>query len=185
MAPRIRLGSRFVPLLFALSLILPSLAAAQVREWAVSYDSGAYDSVGCFQCHWGYFDPTAHALFTTRAVAADAAGNSWVAGSSYNGENYDVRIVKYNAQGVEQWAAVYDSGGDDTAAAVGVDSTGNVYAGGSSILMTDDYDVQPHALVVKFGPNGNFLWKRQHRASFYALGISLVVKPSGHSYLAA
>jgi hypothetical protein len=184
MAPRIHLGTRFVPLLFALFLIFPSLSAAQVREWDVSYDSGAFDSAGCFECHWGYFDPTAHALFSTRAVAADAAGNSWVAGSSYNGENYDARIVKYNAQGVEQWTALYDSGGDDTAASVGVDAAGNAYIGGSSILMTDDYDVQPHGLVAKFGPNGNFLWKRQHRPSVYALGLSLVVKPSGHSYLA-
>lgn len=184
MAPRIRLGTRFVPLLFALSLTLPSLAGAQVRDWAVPYDSGNSDQVGCIACQWGYFNPAPSSLFSTRAVAADAAGNSWVVGSSFNGENYDVRIVKYNAQGVEQWAALYDSGGDDAAASVGVDSAGNAYVGGSSILMTDDYDLQPHALVAKFGPTGNFLWKRSYRDSIYALGLSLVVKPTGHSYLA-
>jgi hypothetical protein len=184
MAPRIRLGSRIVPLLFVLSLTLPSLAAAQARDWAVPYDSGDSDWVGCISCQWGYFNPTPPSLFSTRAVAADAAGNSWVVGSSFNGENYDVRIVKYNAQGVEQWAALYDSGGDDAAASVGVDSAGNAYVGGSSILMTNDYDFQPHALVAKFGPTGNFLWKRSYRDSVYALGLSLVVKPTGHSYLA-
>jgi hypothetical protein len=184
MAPRIRLGSLFVSLLLALFLIFPSLSAAQARDWAVPYDSGNSDQVGCVYCYWGYFNPTPYSLLSTRAVAADAAGNSWVAGSSFNGENYDVRIVKYNAQGVEQWAALYDSGGDDAAASVGVDSAGNAYVGGSSILMTNYYDLQPHALVVKFGPTGNFLWKRSYRTSIYALGLSLVVKPTGHSYLA-
>jgi hypothetical protein len=66
-----------------------------------------------------------------------------------------------------------------------VDSAGNTYVGGSAFLMTTFYwDVQPHALVVKFGPGGDFLWRRIHRPSVYALGVSLVVKPSGHSYLA-
>jgi hypothetical protein len=184
MAPRIRLGTRFVPLLFALSLVFPSMSTAQARDWTVLYDSGDSDWTGCASCQWGYFNPAPPSLFSTRAVAADAAGNSWVVGSSFNGENYDVRIVKYNAEGVEQWAELYDSGGDDAAASVGVDSAGNAYVGGSSILMTNYYDLQPHALVVKFGPAGNFLWQRTYRDSVYALGLSLVVKPTGHSYLA-
>lgn len=186
MTPEAHLRSRIVPRLFALFLlIVSSVAGAQVRDWAVPYDSGRSDTVGCVRCLWGNFSPRYLSLLSTRAVAADAAGNSWVVGSSFNGSNYDLRIVKYDAQGVEQWAALYDSGGDDVAVSVGVDSAGNAYVGGSAYLMTTFYwDVQPHALVVKFGPDGGFLWRRIHRPSVYALGVSLVVKPSGHSYLA-
>lgn len=186
MAPEIHLGSRIAPRLFALFLMIaPSLAGAQVRDWAGPFDSGTSDMVGCVRCLWGNFSPPPLSLFSTRAVAADAAGSSWVVGSSFNGTDHDLRIVKYDAQGVEQWAALYDSGGDDTAVSVGVDSAGNAYVGGSAYLMTTFYwDVQPHALVVKLGPDGGFVWRRIHRPSVYALGVSLVVKPSGHSYLA-
>lgn len=186
MASETHLRSRIAPRLFALFLmIVSSVAGAQVRDWAVPYDSGRADTVGCVRCLWGNFSPPPLSLFSTRAVAADAAGSSWVVGSSFNGTDHDLRIVKYDAQGVEQWAALYDSGGDDVAVSVGVDSAGNAYVGGSAYLMTTPYwDVQPHALVVKFGPDGGFLWRRLHRPSVYALGVSLVVKPSGHSYLA-
>jgi hypothetical protein len=120
MAPRLCLGSRIAPLLFALFLmIVPSLTGAQVRDWAVPYDSGRSDTVGCVRCLWGNFPPRHLSLLSTRAVAADAAGSSWVVGSSFNGTDHDLRIVKYDAQGVEQWAALYDSGGDDVAVSVG------------------------------------------------------------------
>ena len=185
MVPGIRLRSRITPLLFALFLIVPSLAGAQVRDWAVFYDSGRADTAGCVRCLWGNSSAYPLSLLSTRAIAADAAGNSWVVGSSFNGTDQDLRIVKVDAQGVEQWAATYDSGGDDVAVSVGVDAAGNAYVGGSAYLMTSFYwGIQPHGLVVKFGPDGDFLWRRLHRPSVYALGVSLVVKPSGHSYLA-
>ena len=45
-------------------------------------------------------------------IAVDSSGNVYVGGrSQVVGVNYDYATVKYNAAGVEQWAARYDGTG--------------------------------------------------------------------------
>src|SRR5215203_465692 len=107
MAPRITRGQNnpsLRPLLFVLLLgLLPSLAAVQARDWAVTYDSGGPDWLGCTYCSHPWLGLVPEPVRSARAVTADTAGNSWITGGAFNGTNYDVVTVKYDAQGVRQW----------------------------------------------------------------------------------
>ncbi|MFC1969345.1 hypothetical protein ACFLVF_02515 [Chloroflexota bacterium] len=114
--------------------------------WSVSYDGGLWD--------YAY------------KVAVDRQNDIVVTGMSEiwhdyneNGEqdegeiNHDYYTVKYNADGVEQWHALYDSKGRDEAFAVTVDSKGNVIVGGRS-HNGNDYDYS----IIKYNPQGTELW---------------------------
>jgi hypothetical protein len=186
MAPRIARGphsvSPFSLLLVLLLGLLPSLAGAQVRVWDATYDSGGSDRVG------GFGDWSAHLRFTpdsalsTQALAADGAGNSYITGST----NYGIVTVKYNADGVQQWAATYEDGDFDTAGAVAVDATGNVYVAGTTLReVTYPHEaIQPHSLLLKYDPNGNLLWEQVRRIGVWSQGRALAVDAAGNPYLA-
>src|SRR5919198_81403 len=71
-----------------------------------------------------------------RAIAIDSAGNVYVTGGSVgSGTDYDYSTVKYDSSGQEQWVARYNGpeNGFDEAAAIAVDSAGNVYVTGRSL----------------------------------------------------
>lgn len=183
MAPK--LSCLLLPALLALfSSLLPSPAAAQVRNWAVSYDSGGPDWLGCTYCSHPWLGSVPEPVRSARAVTADTAGNSWITGGTSNGTNYDVVTVKYDAQGVRQWAVVYDGGEEDAAAAVAVDAAGNVYVGGLTYRQIWEYDaIQPHALLLKYDASGTLLWERVYRSGVQSQGQALAVDAAGNSYL--
>lgn len=55
-------------------------------------------------------------LLGTRAhkgMVIDAAGNVYLAGTSYNGRDRDVRVTKLDPNGARLWSTVHDGGGDD------------------------------------------------------------------------
>ena len=90
------------------------------------------------------------------AMAVDAAGNVYVAGTTSNGLNTDFLTVKYSAGGAVQWRAIANGAGngDDIAYAIALDANGNVWVTGSSqSLGQSDY------LTVKYDGNGNELWR--------------------------
>lgn len=91
------------------------------------------------------------------AVAVDEAGNVYVTGSSFGGweSSYDYATVKYDAAGVQQWAARYDGPGNSTdqAFALAVDGSGNVYVTGHSTgAESIDY------ATVKYNASGDEQW---------------------------
>jgi hypothetical protein len=188
MAPRIARGqynlSQCLLLLVALFALLPSPAAAQARDWAVTYDGGGPDWLGCTYCSHPWQGSVPEPVRSARAVTADTAGNSWITGGTFNGTNYDVVTVKYDAQGVRQWAVVYDGGEEDAAAAVAVDAAGNVYVGGLTYRQIWEYDaIQPHALLLKYDASGTLLWERVYRSGVQSQGLALAVDAAGNSYL--
>ena len=74
---------------------------------------------------------------SAKALALDASGNVYVSGTSYGGGavDDDYATVKYDSAGTEQWAIRYNNGsanGADTAVALAVDGSGNVYVTGTS-----------------------------------------------------
>jgi len=77
---------------------------------------------------------------TDRAVAvvSDASGNITVAGRSSNGGDDDYAVIQYNAAGSVNWTQLFDNGGLDRIADMGIDDQGNIYVTGRSDNGNDD-----------------------------------------------
>ena len=62
-------------------------------------------------------------------------GNVYVTGESNSGLSIDYITVKYDPSGKEVWSARYNGTGwgDDRAAAIALDSSGNVFVTGESL----------------------------------------------------
>jgi hypothetical protein len=118
-------------------------AAAQGPQ-VLRFDGGAYDRAG--------------------AIATDAAGNAYLAGSAEAQDAGPFAVVKLGADGTRRWTARYDGsrgGAGGHANAVAVDGAGNVYAAGwthDGAIFSHDYDY----LVVKFGPDGAQRWAQRY-----------------------
>lgn len=96
------------------------------------------------------------------AVAVDSSGNIFVGGYVYNGANYDMFLAKYaGSNGAMLWHDVYNGtgNGDDRISVIGVDSTGNIFAGG---YMTNASGNKDFALVKYNGTTGARIWTQTY-----------------------
>lgn len=92
-----------------------------------------------------------------RAFTVDGAGNVYLTGYSEGAESIrDFATVKFNSDGVQQWAARYNGPGIffDTAADIAVDVAGNVYVTGES----DGVDTGRDYTTVKYNAAGEQQW---------------------------
>jgi hypothetical protein len=139
-----------------------------------------------------------------RAAAMDAQGLSYSAGffqatvdfdpsagvTQYvsNGDN-DAYLQKHDHDGNLLWAKAFGGTGTDEAKGIAVDALGNVYITGR---FTGTVDFDPGAavitatatgmtdvFVVKFDPNGNYLWHRRIGTAGSDEGTAIVVDGSG------
>jgi hypothetical protein len=147
-------------------LVLFSLFStlAHASFWERKYDAGPRDYIG-------------------RKGVATHAGASWITGSTYAGNSSNVLTVKYNEQGTVLWARQWDGGDADGATTVAVDDLGNAYVAGTSWQETVYYGLQPHALLLKYDPNGTLLWSRSYRYDVRTWGGDMVLV-DGLPYLA-
>lgn len=92
----------------------------------------------------------------------DQAGNVYVTGYSSNlGDGLDYLTIKYNSSGSKLWEARYNGNGngDDFAAALAVDASGNVYVTGKSWSgVSYDY------LTVKYSSSGTQQWTADYNS---------------------
>jgi len=120
------------------------------------------------------------------AVAADKAGNIYVAGSGVPapGAYYDFMTVKYAPNGDSLWTVWYNGvggGSDDELRGMGIDDSGNVYVAGYSY---NSMQVDPHDnfALLKYDGNGNQkLETRGGVPDFYV--TSLTIDHAGNSYV--
>lgn len=116
-------------------------------------------------------------------VAVDHSGNVYVTGASaIRGSSYDCVTIMYNAAGIEQWIAQYDGpgSGDDYAAALSADISGNVYLTGSSWSGTsDDY------ATIKYDAAGQTQWVARYNGPADSVdhAIALAIDDSGNVYV--
>lgn len=127
-----------------------------------------------------------------KSLAVDASGNIFVIAANRTDTSrwdYDFMMVKYNANGEQQWVARYDkdewqSGGErqNFPLAVGVDQRGNAYVTGRSLGQSGSYD----KVTIKYSPDGVEQWVNRFRSgdNFYATVTDMVIDRNGNVYVA-
>jgi hypothetical protein len=119
-------------------------------------------------------------LVTPRSLFADPSGNVYATGT-YQGEDRDVYVAKYDSTGSLMWAHTYDTGLDDAGVAVTADSAGNVFVAGYS----ENFKGVNHALLLKYDAAGTAQWAlATDLGSGYERGYGVVADPAGNAYLA-
>jgi hypothetical protein len=106
-------------------------------------------------------------------VTTDNQNNIVVAGSSYNGVDYDFCTIKYTPDGDTIWIRGFDTGGSDLAHGVVVDGCGDIVVSGSSRMDTI-YDY----LTVKYDASGNVIWQARYLTGMDNIGMSVVTDSS-------
>jgi len=138
-----KLSKIIYPFVSAVMLLCGSSVYSQVsQQWAGSYNSPTN----------GSDDPV--------AMTVDNSGNIYVTGvSSTSTTANDFITIKYNSEGIQQWAARYHNpdGQDDNVRGIAVDASGNVYVTGS-ISMGGSNGIQ---ITVKYNSSGEQQWAKQ------------------------
>jgi uncharacterized delta-60 repeat protein len=119
----------------------------------------------------------------TNAIAVDGSGNVYVTGWSLGLENTDFVTVKYNADGVQQWAQRYNGSGNgyDAPYGIALDSQGNVYITGGSAGSGTGSDYT----TIKYNTDGEQQWVQSYNgpANGYDVAQSLAVDASSNVYV--
>lgn len=116
-------------------------------------------------------------------MTIDASGNVYVTGRSMNKYgNFDYATVKFNTDGVLQWAKRYNAPYNDIDIpyAIAVDKNGNVFVTGQSRFSSTNYQY----VTIKYNSNGDSLWLRNYDGegnSSTAIGLS--ADDSGNCYV--
>ncbi len=120
-----------------------------------------------------------------KALAVDDHSNVYVTGHSYHmiTNQCDYVTIKYYPNGDTAWVRRYDGlYGADSASAIAVDGSGNVYVTGGSISFGGFFDYA----TIKYKPNGDTAWVRRYNGpenlGDYAFAIT--VDGSGNVYVA-
>jgi len=125
-----------------------------------------------------------------RDIAVDASGNVYVTGYSVtppSGGDIDYATIKYDTNGGFVWLQRYDgpASGDDSASAIAVDGSGNVYVTGQiKIQSSPPYELRGYG-TVKYGPAGNLIWARWINPPPYQFDYAydVAVDGSGNVYI--
>jgi len=115
-------------------------------------------------------------------LALDASGNLYVTGwSKGSGTRSDILTIKYNNNLDTLWTRRFAGDSFDYPSAIAVDSSGNVLVTGMTQKRGIDYDY----LTIKYGFNGDSLWKRYYAGSDSAndSASAIAVDKSGNIYV--
>ncbi|HMR00464.1 MAG TPA: SBBP repeat-containing protein [Ignavibacteria bacterium] len=133
--------------------------------WAARYDGAVGND--CY-----YYD-------YANAIVVDNSGNVYVTGESWGNDNLngDYLTVKYNSNGVVQWAKRYNgpSCKNDKALSIGLDAMNNVYVTGASEQQGKGYDY----VTVKYSTNGSQQWAARYDGPAYLNDIANELKVDG------
>ena len=116
-----------------------------------------------------------------RRIATDSSGNVYISGytNSIGQGNADFLIAKYNTSGTLQWQRILGGPVSEYSYGIAVDSSGDVYLGGStSSIISYDNDI----FLAKYNSSGVIQWQRQLTYDYDTL-YDLTIDDSGSLYL--
>jgi len=113
----------------------------------------------------------------------DTSGNIVVAGTSWNGSNFDIVTIKYGPSGNQLWAVSFNGSGNgfDEARAIDVDANGNSYVTGYTLSTGNNYNV----ITIKYDAAGNQMWATIYNGSANGFdeGYDIIADASGNVYV--
>lgn len=161
--------------------------SALLGIFSVTSDSHAQQAV--WTAHGpGGNEPTDNGSARSRPIAFDAAGNSYVAGTVWNGLNDDAQLVRYDSNGAVVWQRRYNgiANDKDEVAGVVVDAAGNVLVAGQSRVFGGLSGALRRIFILKFDTAGNQLWVVRSGSGSDDLGVvDLAVNASNQVLLLA
>lgn len=129
---------------------------------------------------WGRWYPSADAVTD---IAVDNNGNVYVCGHQRNGWYNDFITVKYNANGIEEWANAFDGNArkDDKAMAMALDPDDNILVAGWT---TDSTDFLENYATIKYSPYGDLLWSATNNIQgYHEVSKDIVADNDGSVYV--
>jgi hypothetical protein len=93
----------------------------------------------------------------------------------------DVFLSKFDSNGNFQWARTWGGLGRDAGISAAADITGNVYVAGA--FDSTEY-ARPDAFLVKYDPNGNYLWADTWGGNWADSAVTVAVDENGNGYVA-
>lgn len=153
-------------------------------DGSIRYKTVAYSSQGVPLWTNGYSGP-AQTDDQARAVAVDGNGHVLVTGISLGvGTDYDYATIGYSSDGLPLWTNRYDGpvSGGDSAVAVAVDGSGNVFVTGTSLNQVgSDY------ATIKYSSAGVPLWTNRYHGpapGTFDYATALLVDAGGNVFVA-
>ena len=121
------------------------------------------------------------------ALAVDAAGNSYLAGSTsgdYGATSLgssDVFVAKYDSDGNEVWVAQFGSDRGDRAYGIALGANGEVYATGESlgVMGPGGQDAVWSGFLTRIDADGTYQWTQQFGAGEGTEGSAVAVDQTG------
>lgn len=119
------------------------------------------------------------------ALVVNSAGEVYVTGASVSAQgSLDFLTLKYATNGAQLWEQRYNGPDNrvDSARAMGIDGSGNIYVAGTSERSDGGNDIA----VVKYAPNGTLTWASHFTTQGYGYPPTMAMKvdASGNSYIA-
>jgi uncharacterized delta-60 repeat protein len=107
------------------------------------------------------------------AIGVDGSGNVFVTGYSWNGSESDYATIKYSGAGAPLWTNWYNGPGnfDDTATALAVDGTGNLFVTGYSTATNGFFDYA----TIKYSAAGVALWTNRYDGPAKARDVAFAI----------
>jgi hypothetical protein len=120
------------------------------------------------------------------AIAVDALGSVYVTGGSRgSGTDFDYATIKYNSAGQEQWVKRYNNdpvNASDTAVAIAIDGSGNVYVTGASYGGDPPNSGFDYA-TIKYDPSGTEEWVVRYDGPDSDFARAIAIDGSGNVYV--
>lgn len=148
------------------------------------YATVKYNSNGLQQWVARYIGP-GNSGDGANAIAIDEVGNIYVTGSTYvgSGTGSDYATIKYNTEGVQQWAARYagPTNLNDKAVSLAIDGLGNSYVTGYSPGIGTDRDYA----TIKYNTEGVQQWVTRYNGPGNSMDMaySIATDVAGNSYV--
>jgi hypothetical protein len=127
-----------------------------------------------------FYNSPSNAGELPKAFCVTPAGDVYITGISDLNFAQHIITVKFNSNGILQWAKEYNGGFSDFVNDIALDKQGNIIiCGGSAVDNNISY-----ALAVKYNPAGDSLWVRKFNQFQYSYIGKLVVDDSSNVYTA-